>query len=120
MEYVPISFFNVILNIGNKTEDVARYFFNQIVNAVDHMHARDIAHLDLKPENILMDEDLTVKIADFGFATNQNVGFLTEFNGTRPYMAPELIERRTYNGKQADVFSIGVILYFLATGYYPF
>jgi MAP/microtubule affinity-regulating kinase len=120
MEYVPISFFNVILSIGTRTEDISRFFFHQIVNAMAYMHAKDIAHLDLKPENIMVDKELTIKIADFGFATNKNVYHLTEYMGTKPYMAPELIERRTYNGKQADVFSLGVILYFLATGYYPF
>ena len=120
MEYVPISFFNVILAISRKSEDIARYFFKQITDAVAHMHERHIAHLDLKPENILVDEDLRIKVADFGFATNQDSALLTGYTGTKPYMAPEVIERKAYDGKRADIFSLGVLLYFLTTGAYPF
>lgn len=120
MEYVPISFFNVILGIKNKTENIVRYFFAQIIDGLAHMHEKNVAHLDLKPENIMVDDDLTIKIVDFGFATKTDCGILTEYMGTKPYMAPELIERRGYDGKKADMFSLGVILYFLTTGYYPF
>ena len=59
----------MILALGSRTEDITRFFFKQIVDAVAHMHERNIVHLDLKPENILMTEDLTLKVADFGFAT---------------------------------------------------
>jgi len=45
---------------------------------------------------------------------------LTDFQGTRTYMAPELLERRAYNGKKVDMFAIGVILFFLVTGIFPF
>ena len=72
MEYVPLSFYNVILAIGNKNEDIARFFARQIADAVVHMHGKNVAHLDLKPENIMVDQDLNIKIGDFGFATQQN------------------------------------------------
>lgn len=120
MEYVPISFFNVIVGIGKKSEDVGRFFINQIADAINHMHAMNIVHRDLKPENIMVDENLNVKIADFGLATSHKIDSLGDSQGTKIYMAPELIEQRIYNGKKVDMFAIGVILFFLVTGIFPF
>jgi len=84
------------------------------------MHAMNIVHRDLKPENIMVDENLNIKIADFGLSTSHNIQSLNDFQGTKTYMAPELIEKRTYNGKKVDLFAIGVILFFLVTGIFPF
>jgi len=54
---------------GNFKEEVARFYFNQLLNALCYMHGENIAHRDLKPENLLYDRDFNLKVADFGFAT---------------------------------------------------
>ena len=80
---------------GRFEENVARYFFKQILEALDFMHNKGYAHRDLKPENILIDMNTTIKIADFGFAGPVNGrhgnGYSTTKLGTLSYMAPEII-----------------------------
>ena len=84
------------------------------------MHRKLIVHRDLKPKNILLDQNLTVKLADFGFATNQNIEALQNQCGTKNYMAPEILESKTYDGLKADVFALGVMFLVLVSGKIPF
>lgn len=79
-----------------------------------------VAHRDLKLENILVDCDLTIKIADFGYASFQKLDLLSSYRGTFTYMAPEIKEGKTYNGLKVDLFSAGVILFILIRGIFPF
>jgi serine/threonine protein kinase len=83
------------------------------------MQSQSISHRDLKLENILVDENLTIKIADFGFAT-ENAGLLESYKGTPVYMAPEIALGDKYTGYKADIFSAGVILFTLVRGIFPF
>ncbi len=62
--------FEYISQTGEFSEDVARYFFHQIIEALDYMNNKGISHRDLKPENILMSDKFSLKIADFGFGSN--------------------------------------------------
>ena len=71
-------------------------------------------------ENILINKDLTVKIADFGLSTSGDTDQLTEFVGSKGYMAPQITENREYSGTEADIFSLGVILFILVIGLAPF
>lgn len=73
----------------------------------------------MKLENILIDQFLNIKIADFGFAT-ENPGLLESYKGTPVYMAPEIALGHKYHGYKADIFSAGVILFTLARGIFPF
>jgi len=93
------------------------------------MHnSKQVVHRDLKPENILVDTQLNIKIADFGFSTNKNIETLTSVAGSSTYVAPEVkaILKQVngkvtpYNGKKADLFSVGVILFQLVKGTFPF
>jgi len=84
------------------------------------MHENGISHRDLKLDNILVDEELNLKIADFGFATYKNINALKSYKGTKTYMAPEIKESKVYDGRQTDIFSCGVILFVLAVGLFPF
>ena len=72
-----------------------------------------MVHRDLKLENILVDENMNLKVADFGFATFKHVNKLQSYRGTMTYMAPEIKEGKTYDGRQIDIFSTGVILFII-------
>lgn len=103
-------------------EPVARRLVIQLLYAVEYFHGKGVVHRDLKPANMLLseDEDFQVKIADFGFAVLVGKeSFLTSFCGTTAYMAPEIIMDMNY-GKPVDMWAIGVILYVMVSGEYPF
>lgn len=60
--------YDIVAMSGKFTEDLARYIFKQMLEGLDYLHKQGFAHRDLKAENILLDQNTTVKIADFGFA----------------------------------------------------
>ncbi|CAI4052793.1 hypothetical protein N7582_005562 [Saccharomyces uvarum] len=95
--------------------------FAQISGAVYYAHSMHCVHRDLKLENILLDKNGNAKLTDFGFTREcMTKTTLETVCGTTVYMAPELIERRTYDGFKIDIWSLGVILYTLITGSLPF
>jgi serine/threonine-protein kinase HSL1 (negative regulator of Swe1 kinase) len=103
-------------------EDETILIFRQIIAPLLYCHRMHICHRDLKPENILLDPiKLTVKLIDFGMAALQTDGkMLTTPCGSPHYAAPEVVSARPYDGKQADVWSCGVILFVMLTGSTPF
>lgn len=121
MEYVegPL-LFDMCKQLGNVGEDFGRYFAKQMIEQLEYMNDNGIVHRDIKLENILMDKEMNLKLADFGFATNKHIEELTSFRGTQSYMAPEIRKQQKYNGKQTDIFSMGVVLFTLIVGYFPF
>lgn len=100
-------------------EPVCFQIFQQIVSAVEYMHDRDFAHRDLKMTNILIDTSLCVKIIDFGFAC-QGSQLQSMYCGTPSYMPPEIVQRGSYYPKPVDVWTLGCVLFKLATNEYPF
>ncbi|KAL7265665.1 hypothetical protein ACSBR1_003452 [Camellia fascicularis] len=109
---------------GKLKEDLARKYFQQLISAVDFCHSRGVYHRDLKPENILLDENGNLKVSDFGLSalaeSKRQDGLLHTTCGTPAYVAPEVINRKGYDGSKADIWSCGVILYVLLAGYLPF
>lgn len=113
--------FDYLVAHGRMKEKEARLKFRQIVSAVQYLHSQLIVHRDLKAENLLLDEELNIKIADFGFSNYYNPGTkLDTFCGSPPYAAPELFQGKQYDGPEVDVWSLGVILYTLVSGALPF
>ncbi|KAM0722783.1 hypothetical protein Q7P37_002225 [Cladosporium fusiforme] len=123
MEYVEGGeLFHYVEQRRGLPEDKTIIIFRQIVAALLYCHRMHICHRDLKPENILLDpESLTVKLIDFGMAALQADGkMLSTPCGSPHYAAPEVVSARPYDGKQADVWSCGVILYVMLTGTTPY
>ncbi|KAK4731295.1 hypothetical protein R3W88_024283 [Solanum pinnatisectum] len=124
MEYVKGGELYNKMSKGKLKEDVARKLFQQLINAIDFCHSRGVYHRDLKPENLLLDENGNLKISDFGLSalaeSKCQDGLLHTKCGTPAYVAPEVINRRGYDGAKADIWSCGVILYVLLAGYLPF
>lgn len=78
------------------------------------MNGKGISHRDLKPENILMSEVFDLKLADFGFGSNQETNMSRK--GTQAYMAPEIHKGEEYVGIEVDLFAAGIILYIMMVG----
>lgn len=95
-------------------------FFYQITTGFDYLHKLNIIHRDIKPDNILVDNGIA-KIADFGLsiALDDDKNIATTFVGTRITMAPEVLNRDPYTNK-VDIYSLGVLLYYMFYGVFPF
>ena len=112
--------FDLCQTMGAMGEDAGRFFLHQMLDSVEYMHSRKVVHRDLKLENILVDDNLNLKLADFGFACYKNIDALNSYRGTMTYMAPEIKEGMQYKGQNVDMFSIGVILFIIVQGIFPF
>jgi len=112
---------------GRRLDDqLAKRLFFQVCQGIRYLHDRHIVHRDVKLENLLLDEagaedHGTVKIIDFGFSTIVPAGKkLNIFCGTPSYMAPEIVARKEYLGFCADIWAMGVLLFALLCGSFPF
>ena len=112
---------NYIQNHFNLEEKIICRFFIQIISGVEYMHNMGIAHRDLKPENILLTTTNDIKITDFGLSTFYNKGKLLKTSCGSPYFAPpEMLRGKPYDGLLSDIYSCGVILYYMLTHKLPF
>ncbi|XP_009872132.1 PREDICTED: serine/threonine-protein kinase SIK2, partial [Apaloderma vittatum] len=113
--------FDYLASHGRLSESEARRKFWQILSAVEYCHGQKIVHRDLKAENLLLDNNMNIKIADFGFGNFYKSGEpLMTWCGSPPYAAPEVFEGQQYEGPQLDIWSMGVVLYVLVCGALPF
>lgn len=119
----------LIKRIGSLSEECARYYASQLLDAIEYMHNNGVIHRDLKPENILLDYKMRIKITDFGTAKLLKADPATgkyppdaranSFVGTAEYVSPELLVGKS-QGKSADLWAWGCVLYQMIAAMPPF
>ncbi|XP_016919929.1 serine/threonine-protein kinase fused isoform X2 [Apis cerana] len=120
-EYADKELYEILGKAGRLSEQRAQVIACDLVSALYYLHSNRVLHRDLKPQNVLLESNGVAKLCDFGFARSMSTGthVLTSIKGTPLYMAPELIEERPYD-YNADLWSLGCIVYELVVGSPPF
>lgn len=116
--------FDKICDQGSFTEKAAAKSFREIADAVQYLHHSNIVHRDIKPENLLFetkDPDSQLVLCDFGIARPLHDAdeLITASAGSLGYAAPEIFSTQGH-GKPCDVWSLGVVLFTILSGYSPF
>jgi serine/threonine protein kinase len=121
LEYLESDLFTYLSRTGPLPEDQARFIFRQIVDAIAFLHGNRWAHRDLKLENFVISTTGTVKIIDFGLSARVTPHTkLGDVCGSMAYSPPEIVMHVPYDGAMADMWSLGIVLYTLLLGGFPF
>ncbi|KAK0530660.1 Chk1 protein kinase [Tilletia horrida] len=103
-------------------EDLAQFYFKQLIGGLEYIHSQGVVHRDIKPENLLLDAEGNIKLADFGLCSVYKYkGKERQMHGacgSLPYIAPEM-NGKPYRGEPVDVWSAGVVLFALLVGNTP-
>lgn len=117
MEYAPKGTFFQAL-IKNKLrfdEKLMRTYFYQLMDVVEYLHSKNVAHMDLKLENLMFGNDFELKLIDFDLAYIKNDEHILG-TGTRCYRAPEVAIEKCEDPFAADIYSAGIILFVFKSG----
>ena len=125
MEYIKGKDLSDLINDNKSqiTENLISYYFRQLISCIEYIHTLGIAHRDIKPENILISSyNNKIKLIDFGLSNSYKHGDLLNTPcGSPCFAAPEMLDGKKYNGLYTDIWSTGVVLYFmLSRGELPF
>ena len=103
-----------------KSENVLLYYMQRMLQALAYCHDKGVSHRDVKPTNVLIDSYGRPKWIDFGLSVHCAPGEKIEmYDGSGPYKAPEVLLRTPYDPFLADIWSLGVTFYEMATGSLP-
>lgn len=123
MEYISGKTLNQLIKENGRIKSSAVVSISkQIANALDCAHKHHIIHRDIKPHNIIIDENLNVKVTDFGIArisTTSTITYTSSILGTVHYISPEQAKGKFIDEK-SDLYSLGVVMYEMVTGKVPF
>ena len=103
--------FDYVALTGEFSESICKYYFLQLVDALEYLHCKGVYHRDIKPENIMLDDQFNLKIADFGFATK--TAHCKDRAGTEGYMSPEILDGEKYTASIADIFAAANVLFIM-------
>ncbi|EAX89756.1 CAMK family protein kinase [Trichomonas vaginalis G3] len=123
MEYCPNDLDRLLHDRSKMSNPILiQKIVRDVIMAVRACHNIKIAHCDIKPANFLIDNYGRIKICDFGMSTfcTQDKATSSVFRGTFYFMAPEVFDHNQYNPIRTDIWSLGVTLYYIATGVLPF
>eukprot|EP01080_Neovahlkampfia_damariscottae_P004957 gene4957-8551_t len=123
MPFCDLGDFLKVFHKNNLTEVEILYFILQLLDGMNYIHSQNVIHRDIKPKNILVISERThdnivvpiAKIADFGLAKNVTTNKAKTVLGTQIYMAPEVEKRIGSYSFSADVYSLGVLIFFMFT-----
>ena len=123
-EYVEKNLLEVLEESPNGlSPKLIKSFVYQMCKAISYLHSNNMIHRDVKPENLLIDENMKLKLCDFGFArkilldkNNNNVNPMTDYVATRWYRSPELLLSGGVYGPEVDYWAVGCIMGELADG----
>ena len=114
---------NFITSNPNLSEDFKKNIFKQMVMGIKHLHMNNIIHNDIKLENTLIDKNNNVYIIDFDLSIilkkDANNYLSDKIMGTKNYISPESFHLSLYS-KKSDIWSLGVVLFYLMTNQFPF
>jgi eukaryotic-like serine/threonine-protein kinase len=120
MPYLSGGTLEDMLDASLLTLEEACMLLEQLTSALAYIHSLGILHRDIKPANILFDHNNNLYLTDFGIVTwlGEKPGYNSHMMGTPHYVAPEILEG--YVDVRSEVYSVGILLYQMLTGYVPF
>lgn len=118
MEYLNNgTLLNLMKHLNVLPEIRAKRYITQVLNGLDEMRSNNCVHRDIKAENIMLDSNDEIRIIDFGFSARGDI--MSTGCGTPSYAAPEIYLDECYSNN-VDVWSVGILTYYLITGKFPF
>ncbi|GBL92254.1 Aurora kinase A-B [Araneus ventricosus] len=120
LEYAPGGeLYKVLQQVKRFDEKTAASYVARVGSALKYCHSKKVIHRDIKPENLLLGQNGELKIADFGWSVHAPSSRRTTLCGTLDYLAPEMIENKTYDEK-VDLWCLGILCYEFLVGKPPF
>ena len=120
MEHCSYSLDRVIPNYNMIDSNTLISYIKGMITALNSCHVESIAHCDVKPSNFLIDKYGRIKLCDFGLAKCMlKDEKISAFHGTLAFLAPEIIKKEPYDPFKADIWALGVSIYFMSTGHLP-
>ena len=112
---------NAINKMNKLSEELSRNIFIQLIETIKYIHNKGIVHRDIKPDNILLNLNNNIKLCDFGVSKEIKKGqLITDSCGTPAFIAPEILLDEPYDPYMTDIWSSGVVLYVMVSGFFPF